>query len=247
MVKASPDIRERHPFDARLPEECGRLFDLAVMNQGTFGSYYVPSYLNWLLAHDYRDGYPIHKLALQHFQHRHKGSHWVLKSNKHMFTLERLFETYPDLRLVWLHRDPAQTIPSLCSFIKSTRSKLKPDTDPVALGPDWTTMQEIALRRALSSRDRMNVDKQICDVSYYEMMRDPAGTVQRIYAHFGMSFDDGVRDGVLGWLEANPQDKFGRHKYTPEMFGLSGQGLRERFAFYTDRFGVKTEQEAAAA
>jgi hypothetical protein len=247
MVKASPDIRERHPFDARLPEECGRLFDLAVMNQGSFGSYYVPSYLNWLLAHDYRDGYPIHKLALQHFQHRHKGSHWVLKSNKHMFTLERLFETYPDLRLVWLHRDPAQTLPSLCSFIKSNRVRLKPDTDPRALGPDWTTMQEIALRRALSSRDRMNVEKQICDVSYYEMLADPAGTIQRIYAYFGMPFDDSVRAGVLGWLRDNPQDKFGRHKYTPEMFGLDGAGLRERFAFYTERFDVRSERAMAAA
>jgi len=108
-------------------------------------------------------------------------------------------------------------------------------------------MQEIALRRALSSRDRMNVEKQICDVSYYEMLADPAGTIQRIYAYFGMPFDDSVRAGVLGWLRDNPQDKFGRHKYTPEMFGLDGAGLRERFAFYTERFDVRSERAMAAA
>lgn len=242
MVKATPEIRTRHPFDARLPEECGRLFDLAVMNQGAVGNYYVPSYLNWLLAHDYRDGYPIHKLALQHFQHRHKGSHWVLKSNKHLFTLERLFETYPDLRLVWLHRDPATTMPSLCSFIQTNRRRLKPDMDPRALGPEWTTMQEIALRRGLSSRDRLGVEAQICDVSYAEMMRDPAATVARIYARFGMDFDERVRDGVLGWLKANPQDKFGRHSYDPADFGLDPASVRERFGFYTDRFEVGREQ-----
>lgn len=239
---SAPGMRVRHPIDALLPEECGRLFDMAVMNQGAVGNYYVPSYLNWLLGCDYRDAYPMHKRSLQHFQHRHKGSHWVLKSNKHMFTLERLFETYPDLRLVWVHRDPAQTMPSLCSFIKTTRGRFTPDFDPQGLGPEWTTMQEIALRRGLSSRDRLGVEAQICDVSYYDVMADPAGAIQRIYQHFAMPFDDSVRAGVLGWLAANPQDKFGRHAYAAEDFGLNAATLRERFGFYTDRFKVGPEQ-----
>src|SRR5690606_38554563 len=81
----------RHPFAARLPEECGRLFDMTVMNQGTFGSYQVPGYLHWLLAQDFSAAYPVHKMGLQHFQHRHRGDHWVCKSNKHLFTMEQLY------------------------------------------------------------------------------------------------------------------------------------------------------------
>ncbi len=239
--KSAPELRIRHPIDARLPEECGRLFDMTVMNQGAVGNYYVPSYLNWLLGRDYRDAYPIHKLALQHYQHRHKGSHWVLKSNKHLFTLERLFETYPDLRLVWMHRDPATTMASLCSFIRTTRGRLNPDLDPRSLGPEWSTMQEIALRRGISSRDRMGLEGRVCDVHYEDMLADPAGTIEKIYRFFAMPYDDRVRDAVLGWLAANPQDKFGRHRYAAEDFGLTNAGVRERFSFYTERFGVGPE------
>lgn len=228
----------RHPFDARLPEECGRLFDMTVMNQGTFGSYQVPGYLHWLLDQDYRDAYPIHKMALQHFQHRHRGDHWVCKSNKHLFTMEQLYRTYPDLRLVWVHRDPAQTLASLGSFILSIRKQSRPDTDPKRLGREWASLQELALQRGLAYRDRMQDSSGICDVHYTRLMRDPVGTVADIYRHFDMSFSDQARASVEAWLRANPQNKHGVHAYTPEQFGLDAGNIRERFSFYLDRLDV---------
>lgn len=237
----SKELLKIHPFDARLPEECGRLFDMEVMNQGTFGSYQAPSYLHWLLAHDFREAYTWHRKCLQHFQFRHKGSHWVCKSNKHMFTMERLFETYPDLRLVWIHRDPATTMASLGSFIYNIRKRLRPDTDPQALGREWTSLQELALQRAMLFRERHADKAQICDVHYDDLMADPLGETARIYAHFGMDFDEASRAAVADWLAANPQDKHGRHSYTCEQFGLNAENLRERFAPYIERFGVRCD------
>lgn len=234
----SQELLKIHPFDAELPEECGRLFDMEVMNQGTFGSYRVPGYLHWLLGHDYREAYRWHKKCLQHFQHCHRGSHWVCKSNKHMFTMDRLFETYPDLRLVWIHRDPATTMASLASFIYNIRRSLAPDTDPHLLGREWASLQELALQRTMLFRDRLPDQSRVCDVHYGDLMRDPLGEVERIYRHFGMEFDHASRAGVAGWLAANPQDKHGRHAYRPEQFGLDAQGLRERFGSYIDRYGV---------
>ncbi|WP_242129575.1 sulfotransferase [Sphingobium sp. Sx8-8] len=234
----SKELLKIHPFDARLPEECGRLFDMEVMNQGTFGTYQVPSYLHWLLAQDFRDAYPWHKKCLQHFQHRHRGTHWVCKSNKHMFTMERLFETYPDLRLVWIHRDPGTTLASLASFIYRARGNLKPDTDPQMLGREWASLQELALQRAMLFRERLPDQRQICDVHYDDVMRDPLGAVERIYAHFAMPFDETTRAAIGGWLKANPQDKHGRHSYGAERFGLDARVLRERFAPYIERYGV---------
>jgi len=238
VAKMPKEVLKIHPFDARLPEECGRLFDMEVMNQGTFGSYRVPSFLHWLLGHDFRHAYPWHKQALQHFQHRHRGDHWVCKSNKHMFTMERLFETYPDLRLVWIHRDPATTMASLGSFIFNIRKRMKPDTDPHKLGREWASLQEIALQRAMLFRDRLEDQSMICDVHYNELMADPLGVVETIYRHFGMGFHEPVRDAIADWLAANPQDKHGRHSYGSEQFGLDPR-VRERFAAYIERYGVK--------
>jgi hypothetical protein len=228
-----------HPFGARIPEECGRLFDMEVMNQGTFGSYAVPAYLHWLLAHDYRSAYPWHKKALQHFQHRNPGRHWVCKSNKHMFTLARLFETYPDVRLVWIHRDPATTLASLASFIYAIRCGLKPDTDPARLGREWASLQEIALQRAMLFREGLVDQSVICDVHYDDLMVNPLGEMARIYDHYGITFTDRVRDAIAGWLAANPQDKHGRHSYDPEFFGLNDAEVRDRFSAYINRFNVR--------
>lgn len=238
----SSELLRIHPFDARLPEECGRLFDMEVMNQGTFGSFRVPSYLHWLLGHDFREAYGWHRRCLQHFQHRHRGSHWVCKSNKHMFTMERLFETYPDLRLVWIHRDPATTMASLASFIFNIRKVLKPDTDPCALGREWASLQELALQRTMLFRERHPHPDQFCDVHYGDLMRDPLSEIARIYRHFDMPFDDVARDAVTAWLAANPQDKHGRHRYGPAQFGLDAGQLRERFAAYIARFGVGMDE-----
>lgn len=236
----SKELLKIHPFDARLPEECGRLFDMEVMNQGTFGTYQVPSYLHWLLDQDYRAAYPWHKKALQHFQHRHRGDHWVCKSNKHMFTMGRLFETYPDLRLVWIHRDPGTTMASLGSFIYNVRKNTRPDTDPTTLGREWASLQELALQRTMMFRERLADDSMICDVQYNELMSRPLETIERIYAHFSMEFTGGARSAVTQWLAANPQDKHGRHKYGPEQFGLDADRMRERFSAYIDRFNVET-------
>lgn len=234
----SKELLKIHPFDARLPEECGRLFDMEVMNQGAFGTYQIPGYLHWLLAQDYRDAYPWHKKALQHFQHRHCGHHWVCKSNKHMFTMDRLFETYPDLRLVWIHRDPATTLASLASFILNVRRNLKPDTDPAKLGREWASLQELALQRALGFRDALADQSMICDVRYADLMADPVAAIERIYAHFGMDFGARARGAIAGWLAANPQNKHGRHNYAADFFGLDDAAVRERFAAYIARFGV---------
>jgi hypothetical protein len=45
---------------------------------------------------------------------------------------------------------------------------------------------------------------------------------------------------MLTWLAENPQGKGGRHEYMLETYGLTAGGVRRRFAWYTDRYGVTT-------
>ena len=87
-------------------------------------------------------------------------------------------------------------------------------------------------------RERMNDQSMICDVYYDDLMRDPEGTIASIYDHFQMPFSDAARKSVGDWLKENPQDKHGRHKYTPEQFGLSAEHIRERFAFYIEKYDI---------
>jgi hypothetical protein len=78
-------------------------------------------------------------------------------------------------------------------------------------------------------------------------MHDPVGTVGKIHGFFGMDFDEAARAAVQRWVVENPQDKHGRHRYQPQDFGLDAGALRERFSFYTERFGVAAESQERAA
>ena len=37
-----------------------------------------------------------------------------------------------------------------------------------------------------------------------------------------------------------PRDAHGVHEYHPEEYGIDLNAVRERFRFYTDRFGIST-------
>jgi LPS sulfotransferase NodH len=81
----------------------------------------------------------------------------------------------------------------------------------------------------------------LLDVQYQDLMQDPAGTVGRIYHHFGMDNADEARSRMEDWQKQHPQTKFGVHRYRAEDYGLDAKRLRERFAFYTRRFDVPAE------
>jgi hypothetical protein len=77
-------------------------------------------------------------------------------------------------------------------------------------------------------------------------MGDPVGSVEAIFSHFGMPFTAAGRQGVETWIaeDARTRTKHGVHRYQAEDFGLDPDRLRDRFAFYMTRFGVKPDVKA---
>ena len=51
-------------------------------------------------------------------------------------------------------------------------------------------------------------------------MRDPVATVAELCDRLGFAFDDASQQAVQQWLDDNPQDKHGVHRYTAADFGL---------------------------
>jgi hypothetical protein len=41
---------------------------------------------------------------------------------------------------------------------------------------------------------------------------------------------------MQAWRRSTPRDKHGDHRYNPAEFGLDPVQLRQRFAFYSERF-----------
>ncbi len=74
-----------------------------------------------------------------------------------------------------------------------------------------------------------------------ELVADPMGTLERLYAWLGAEITPAAREGFARRIASNPKGVYGAHQYDPDTYGLDRGDIRERFAFYTDRFGVRLE------
>ena len=241
MLDALPeDVLVRHPMSATRPEQCNLLNDWAFINQGWLANYDMPSYRDWILNVDHGPAYEAHRRTLQQLQWGVPGR-WVLKSPKHLLALDALLVTYPDARFVWTHRDPAVFVPSVVSLAGLWRETNSVHFDPTSFGWEWALMEELALRRGLATRDSGSApaDRHY-DVPYDVITRDPVGAVADVCSWAGVDFDERCEDAVRTWVGSHPKDQHGTHRYTAEEFGLDRAGLRERFRFYTERFGINS-------
>jgi hypothetical protein len=86
----------------------------------------------------------------------------------------------------------------------------------------------------------------IFDVQYADLVDDPLGTVEDLYAACGEELDEATRDAIAAYVNAHPKGKFGTHGYELAEFGLDPGELAERFSGYVDRYGIAVESKRIA-
>lgn len=239
FLRLAPDMQRIHPIGARLPEECLVITSHSFLSFQFQTTHHVPSYQAWLEEHDLRASYAWHKRLLQHLQWRCTGERWVLKAPAHLFGLEALFATYPDAGVILTHRDPLEVAGSLASLTATLRSTFSDAVDPAEVGAEMTSRWARGMARALRARESGRAaPEQFFDVRYADLVRDPLGTVRRIYAHFDMRLTEAAEDRMRRFLTANPKDKHGRHRYSLGEFGLDPVAERARYRAYRERFAL---------
>jgi len=235
-----PELKTVHWEPGDGPTECVALLTQTFRAQDWHGLFKIPSYVEWFHACDMQPAYDYHRLSLQLLQSRAPGR-WTLKAPGHLLALDALLATYPDARVVVLHRDPMKTVPSSASLSVTSR----PDSLSTAdfdgyFGPLWVDVLGTMVDRLVDFRDR-NGDDGFVDVHYRDFVRDPVATVDRIYRHFGESMSDEAAGAMRDHLTSHPKGKHGAHAYTLDDFGLDERAVRDRFAAYVERFGIEEE------
>jgi hypothetical protein len=231
------DFNRIHPVGARLPIECLVITSHAFLSYQFETTHRLPSYLGWLESQDLRPAYEVHRRFLQHLQWRCPGERWVLKAPAHMFDFEALFSAYPDACVVMTHRDPIAMTASNASLTATLRGAFSDEVDPLEVGPECTRRWAEAISRALRSRDRGCAPaERFLDLYYDDLVGDPIGAVRKVYAHFDLSFPEGLDEKIGRFHHKNPKDRFGRHRYSLEDFGLSRDEEMKRYAAYRERF-----------
>lgn len=237
--KVMPGVAKYYRGSAIYPNECVFFMahdfkTLMIESKGR-----LPEYREFLFNCDMTSAYAWHRRFLQVLQHHNSGV-WNLKMPSHTLFLDALVKEYPDARLVWTHRDPYTATGSFCSLIRFAFSMTSdnPPLDWIAENCVWQAQQHYS--RAMDFREKHGEDRVI-DVHYADMLNDPMGTMRTLYGKLGDEFTPKAEAGIQAWLDDNPQNKFGRHEYELDEFGLSVEALKPVFARYESRYTVEPE------
>ncbi|MEO0030416.1 MAG: hypothetical protein RIS94_174 [Pseudomonadota bacterium] len=247
--RVTPEIASMHEFGGDLPTEQIQIEALSFQSNGWLDLYgLMPSFSGSLALDNYRNAqrYARRVLKLLQWTDRREGRslrRWVLKSPDAMRYLPAVFEAFPDLQLVWAHRDPVKAVSSAVSLI-GTLFYIRSDqplsplaiaqlTDPAGLAGLFGMVMDQMDSGAIPAA-------QVHSVHYGPLVEDPMGTVQQLYRDLAMPFTVAARESIGAYIAAHPRSARPAHVYK---VGDNGTVSEERRLFngYETRFGVQRE------
>lgn len=233
LNKWAPRLKSVHELVADGPEECTWILNSTFVSPGLTLQARMPSYeayLRSLPSESWRGVYTHYADTLKVLQQDSAASHWVLKSPAHLMGLNELLDVIPDAHVVQTHRDVTKVIGSCCSLFSVVRGIYSDRVCEETLGPEVVEQLKFGVMRGLTARQ--DKSDRICDIGFEALVKDPIGTVKRIYERFGYPYDPQMEAGMRQWLKDNPQGKHGSHKYELSQFGLTETHVRDSFAEY---------------
>lgn len=187
-----------------------------------------------------RNAYSLYKTQLQllALEDAEPSRRWVLKCPAHLGFIDDLTAVFPDAKLVWTHRDPAQALPSLGSMFRTFADMC--ERQPCNLhdiGAEqlqfWSTCVEQASVMLRNRRDG------VAHVKYKDLIQQPLATVEHLYDELGLTVSDKFRANATDYLHRNraKRDKIPHHikrfhAYTLEEYGLSREDIRAKMIDY---------------
>ena len=225
----NPDFTGLHFMTADEVEECWQLLRQSVHSVSYETLAHVPTYAHWLAGQDWTKSYGRHRRNLQLIGLNDAEKRWVLKNPSHLFALDAIFATYPDALVIQCHR-PAETImASMCSLAQHTADGWSNTFVGPTIGADALDTWGRGLERFNAVRSTAN-PAQFCDVDYFELIRDPIGTVENIYSHFGIEMTEDARAAIEATDEESKQGpRAPKHTYSLADYGLTEEQVKDRF------------------
>lgn len=237
-----PEFGNAHPMAADWAEEEMLLQRHSFGSAALFFAYNNPSYYDWFKSFDKSENYADmadHLRLLSWSDNAPEDKRWVLKNPTHMMDLGYLMATFPDAKLVFIHRDPIKTAGSLMSMRWLFAVQLTDQPLRAAIRDMSLDLCETMARRCMEMRDRLVPREQFIDVGFEEMNRDWRQVMRRIYAFADKEFTPETESGMAAWLaDSEAENRHGGHRYRLEDFGTSAGEVDERMKFYREWMAI---------
>ena len=159
----------------------------------------------------------------------------MLKNPSHLFALDALLRVYPDALVIQTHRAPRVAIASVCSLAAQASDGWSTVFRGDVIGRD----QLETWARGLDSFTAVRAARdpaQFYDVAYDEFVADPVGTIEAVYAYFGLTLTGPAADAMRALHRQSAGAAKPAHHYALSDFGLTTEQVNERFAGYLNAY-----------
>ncbi len=236
MHAAAPEMAAIHAMAADEADECWNLLRQSFASVTFECVARVRSYAAWWAGCDMGPAYRRWADQLRLIGRGDPDRRWVLKDPSHLFALDALLAVVPDALLVMTHRDPAKSVPSVCSLNATARRANDRVPDDAALGREQLELWARGIERTLAVRARE--PERFVDVAFEAFVADPLAVVRRIQERAGLARDARSEERMAKWIASHPSQP---HRYEAERFGLRAEAIRERFGAYLEACDVTIE------
>jgi len=241
-ARVFPRMTAMLPSTATSPTECQTFMGHEFKSQLFQAFAHIPRYVQWLNQEaDMVPTYRYVKRVLKLLQWRSPPRRWRLKNPSHSLFIDALSAVFPDARFCMTHRDVASVIPSVADVYFELHKAYSADVDTRAIGRTTADFCELGMRRMIAFRDAGN-EHRFFDIQFDELQRDPYPVLGGLYAFLGEELTAEARSRMEIWRRNTPRDERGYQRTDMAEFGFERDRLHERFAFYTERFGVLAAQ-----
>ena len=231
----NPNFKSIHAVDYNSLEEEVVLMEHCFMSSVLEAALTVPNYARWLEGQDQRPAYKDLQMWLQFLLWREPATkHLLLKSPHHMEYLDAFTEVFPNVKIVQTHRTPIKTLASFCSMVEEGVKFFQPKADLHQIGAHWLRKNKRLIDKSQEFKKRK--PGYFTDISYKELVTNPIDIVKSIYNDLELEWTSQHLVLVESFLSKHQKNKYGKHSYSLEKYGLSEDIIQSTFKDYLQEY-----------
>ena len=151
---------------------------------------------------------------------------YALKCPDHMMFLDSIDKVFPKSEIVWIHRDPYDSLISYCSMVNSVWELFFGITDKKEVGQFVLELFDKMIKRTISYQSK---NDKIINVSYNELISNREKVINELSEKLDRKIEVSRRATQSNFFK----NKYNKNKYD---YRMSRDEVYERLSYYNDNF-----------
>lgn len=229
--KLIPGLDLVHPIQSTDPEECLLITPFSLKSLLYSYMARIPSYEDYLKQTDHASVFLWHSRFLQVLESFQRPKRWLLKDPGHIGRLHEILAVYPEASFIQIHRDPVETIPSICSLTEKTRRPFTKRINKNEIGARTLSYWEGSLAKGEKEKSNISQDKFI-NLKFEDFIVKPIEQIKVIYSQLDLNLDKETERKMVDFVQNFEKVEKAKHSYELSEFGLSKESVQNTLSKY---------------